>query len=128
MTVQDLKKMLENLPDDAKVYTKAPEGNAQEIHECAARCLVVNSGRTAVWFESYADEDIGAELQTLDDWAINEGWSDEDLVDAIFNEREHGYTMEDVRKNAEHYLYCWLLDNDYRREMYPADNEALFSA
>lgn len=118
MKVKQLIRILEDLDQDATVYIGAPEGSDyQRNHEQLGVRYVVNANEE-VWFETYGDEDIGAEIDALTEAALTEAWSDNDLVDALFDPDEHGYTLEDIRKNCEPSFYYWCRDNEYRKEMY----------
>lgn len=119
MKVKQLKKILEGLNDEAVVYISAPRGSDyQENHETRGVRYVINANEE-VWFETYGDEDIAAEVESMQEYAINSFVSDNDFIDMLFDDEEHGYTLEDIRKNCEPSLYYWCLNNEYRKELYP---------
>jgi hypothetical protein len=121
MRVKELKKILDGMNEEAIVYISNPNlygSDYQTAHEtCGIRYVV--SANEEVWFETYADENIGDEVEAVADMIIENGMSDNDYVDELFAPDGHAYTMEDIRKNCEPSVYYWLRDNEYRKEMYP---------
>lgn len=127
MTVRSLLHSLIYADPDAEVFLSAPFGkDEQEYHVAFGARYVVNdhyNGR--VWFETYGDENITEEVNEIISVALETGMSDEDYVDTLFDRHEHGYTLADIKANCSDDIYQWLLDNEYRKEMYPEKDEGV---
>lgn len=119
MNVRQLKKILSNCNDDAIVYIGNPvycRSDYQKAHENYGARYVVSTNEE-VWFETYSQEDIEMELEAIVEVAIDTSLSDNDVIDILFSQDEHGYTIEDIRK-ADEDLYKFCINNEYYRECY----------
>lgn len=102
MTVRELKRQLESCNDDATVYISEPyivSEDPQTVHERVGVRLVVYCG-DEVWFETYGEEAIDDEIDAIAEAATEEDWDEWDFYDVLFSPNEHGYTLEDIRKNC----------------------------
>lgn len=121
MNVRQLKKILESHDDNEIVYLSNPNyfgDDKQKRHENGVRYLV-SSKNGEVWFETYEDENIYEECEAIIAEALETAMSDNDVIDILFHQDEHGYTLEDIRKNCEPSFYEWCLNSEYRKDMYP---------
>lgn len=118
MNVRQLKKALENCSDDAIVYIGNPNHakSYQAAHEDIGVRYVVSQNEE-VWFETYGNEDIETELEAIISVAIESAMSDNEVIDILFSQDEHGYTIDDIKKvNSSLYDFC--MNNDYGKDTY----------
>lgn len=115
MTVGTLKKVLENVSDDAVVYLSNPNhfgSDPQLVHlEVGVRYMV--STNEEVWFETYGDENIAEEVKAISDYCMEHAVSDADFVRELIEPDGHGYTWLDLEHNLPHDQYEWIRETAY---------------
>ena len=112
MTVRQLRKMLEGMEDEARVYIANPtngNGSEQEVHENFEARYIVSDRKGKVWFETYGGEDIATEISSVIDYSYEYNLSDDDYVCEVLSPEGHGYTLEDIRKNCDKGIYDFLI-------------------
>lgn len=62
---------------------------------------------------------VNTKINAFAEMAFNEGWSDQDYIDEVM----YLFTMEDIYKGCDRTTYNWFLMNEYRRDMYPDDED-----
>ena len=115
MTVGTLKKVLENIPDEAVVYLTNPNhfGSDHQLAHLEVGVRYMVSANEEVWFETYGGEDIQNEVNAVAEFCIDNLMSDADFVRELIEPDGHGYTWLDLEHNLPHYQYEWIRETAY---------------
>ena len=99
MTIRELKKIIKDYPDDARIYLDDGEGLFEGNSEvvCVFRGVVVYPKKVILQIKDNID--VGAEIEGTLDYYREEGY---DELDAFLELGERGYTLEDFRE-TDHY-------------------------
>lgn len=120
MTVRKLIEALNFCNPNAEVFIGNPNhfgSDYQTAHEDVGVRYVVN-GNKEVWFETYGGENIEEEYDAIAERAMDESWTDWDFIAELFGKDNHGYTIEDIKRNCsqDKVDFVFRIMNEYEVE------------
>lgn len=92
MTVRMLKEMLENVPDDARIYADDGDGGMFEGNSEFVELCYCEQFPHMIVLQTKRDFDYVDELEAKLEYYSEENWNKTDMVMELF---EHGYVAED---------------------------------
>lgn len=102
MTVRMLKKMLENVPDDARIYADDGagmfEGNSEFVELCHCKQFP-----HMIVLQTKHDFDYVYEIEAKLEHYSEENWSETDMVMEL---SEHGYNAEDFKYDDDRFEWA----------------------
>lgn len=93
-----LKEEIKDYPDDARIYLDGRQGLLEGEEILYIKCIVGHEKHLVL--QSRDDVDVGSDLDSAFEWAIENNISEEDL---FYELGERGYTLDDFDYDKEKY-------------------------
>lgn len=102
MTIGKLKQIIENMPDDARIYLDDGTSFFENNSEVLILAQGINENSKKIILQTRDDFDVSYELEARIKYKYKEGW---DEYDMFLDLGEDGFTLDDFKYDPRVYEY-----------------------